>query len=179
MKTVAPNLHLGVLLCCPVAQPCPTLCDLMDYSTPGSPVLCYWRRERQTTLAFMPQEPHEQCKEGFWYKHLQHLAQWWDSLWAKVVTSIDMGFPGSPVVKNILANAGTRVRPRFDTWVEKIPWRRVRQPTPVFLSGKFHGQRSLVGGGVSIVHGVTKEVYTTEHAHSWTHTNNSWMNKIL
>ena len=27
----------------------------------------------------------------------------------------------------------------------KIPWRRRWQPTPVFLPGKFHGQRSLVG----------------------------------
>ena len=35
-------------------------------------------------------------------------------------------------------------RPRFDPWVRKIPWRRTWQPTPVFLSGKFQGQRSLV-----------------------------------
>ena len=33
----------------------------------------------------------------------------------------------------------------FDPWVEKIPWRRKWQPTPVFLLGKFHGQRSLEG----------------------------------
>ena len=33
----------------------------------------------------------------------------------------------------------------FDPQVEKIPWRREWQPTPVFLSGKFHGQRSLAG----------------------------------
>ena len=26
----------------------------------------------------------------------------------------------------------------------KIPWRRVWQPTPVFLPGEFHGQRSLM-----------------------------------
>ena len=25
----------------------------------------------------------------------------------------------------------------FDPWVRKIPWRRKRQPTPVFLSGKW------------------------------------------
>ena len=29
----------------------------------------------------------------------------------------------------------------------KIPWRRKRQPTSVFLPGEFHGQRSLVGCG--------------------------------
>ena len=33
----------------------------------------------------------------------------------------------------------------LDPWVGKIPWRRKWQPTPVFLSGKSHGQRSLVG----------------------------------
>jgi len=31
----------------------------------------------------------------------------------------------------------------FDPWVGKIPWRRKWQPTPVFLPGKFHGQRNL------------------------------------
>ena len=27
----------------------------------------------------------------------------------------------------------------------KIPWSKKWQPTPVFLPGKFHGQRSLTG----------------------------------
>ena len=30
----------------------------------------------------------------------------------------------------------------FDAW--KISWRRKRQPTPVFLPGESHGQRSVV-----------------------------------
>ena len=36
-------------------------------------------------------------------------------------------------------------RRRFNPWVRKIPWRRKWQPTPVFLPGKSHGQRSLEG----------------------------------
>ena len=36
-------------------------------------------------------------------------------------------------------------RCRFHPWVRKIPWRRKWQPTPGFLPGKYHGQRSLVG----------------------------------
>ena len=36
-------------------------------------------------------------------------------------------------------------RPGFNPWVRKILWRRKWQPTPVFLPGKSHGQRSLVG----------------------------------
>ena len=36
-------------------------------------------------------------------------------------------------------------RCRFNPWAGKIPWRRKWQSTPVFLPGKSHGQRSLVG----------------------------------
>ena len=36
-------------------------------------------------------------------------------------------------------------RAGFSPWFGKIPWRREWQPTPVFLSGEFHGQRSLAG----------------------------------
>ena len=32
-----------------------------------------------------------------------------------------------------------------ESWFGKIPWRREWQPTPVFLSGKSQGQRTLVG----------------------------------
>ena len=35
----------------------------------------------------------------------------------------------------------TRKSLGFGPWVGKIPW----QPTPVFLPGKSHGERSLVG----------------------------------
>ena len=31
----------------------------------------------------------------------------------------------------------------LDSWIGKIPWRRVWQPTPVFLPGEFHEQRCL------------------------------------
>ena len=33
---------------------------------------------------------------------------------------------------------------RFEPWVGRIPWRSEWPPTPVFLPGEFHGQRSLV-----------------------------------
>ena len=36
-------------------------------------------------------------------------------------------------------------RPGFNPWVRKISWRRKWQPTPVFLPGKSHGWRNLVG----------------------------------
>ena len=34
---------------------------------------------------------------------------------------------------------------RFSLGVGKIPWKRKWQPAPVFLSGEFHGQKSLAG----------------------------------
>ena len=49
------------------------------------------------------------------------------------------------LVKNLPANAGNTRDSTFDPWVRKIPSRRKWQPTPVFLPGKFHGQKSLVG----------------------------------
>ena len=49
------------------------------------------------------------------------------------------------VGKNPPANAGDVKRGRLNPWVGKIPWRRAWQPTPVFLPGESHGQRSLVG----------------------------------
>ena len=52
-------------------------------------------------------------------------------------------FPGGSVVKNLPANAGdvgnTDSIPRSG----RFP--RVGDPTPVFLPGRFHGQRRMVG----------------------------------
>ena len=47
----------------------------------------------------------------------------------------------------------------FSPWVEKIPWSRKWQPTPVFLPQESHGQRSLVGYSPW----GCKESYTTDH----------------
>ena len=52
------------------------------------------------------------------------------------------GFPGGISGKE---TACQRRRRGFDPWVRKFPWRRKWLPTPVFLPGKSHGQRSLVG----------------------------------
>ena len=36
-------------------------------------------------------------------------------------------------------------RQGFNPWLRKIHWRRKGQPVPVFLPGKSHGQKSLMG----------------------------------
>ena len=52
--------------------------------------------------------------------------------------SMERAFLVAQMVKTLPA-------PGFDPWVGKIPWRRAWQPTPVFLPGESHGQRSLAG----------------------------------
>ena len=48
------------------------------------------------------------------------------------------------VVKNAPASAGDVIDEGLILGL-KVPRRRARQPTPVFLPGESHGQRSLVG----------------------------------
>ena len=52
----------------------------------------------------------------------------------------------------LLRNLRFTKEPRFDPRMGKIPWRREWLPTPVFLPGESHGQKSL---------GVAKESETT------------------
>ena len=57
-------------------------------------------------------------------------------------------FPGLPGGSEVKASACVCLqcgRPGFDSLVEKIFWRRKWQPTPVFLPGESHWQRSLMG----------------------------------
>ena len=53
-----------------------------------------------------------------------------------------VGFPGDSVVKNLSADVGDG---GWDPWVENILWIMKWQHIPVFLPGKYHGQRILVG----------------------------------
>ena len=63
-----------------------------------------------------------------------------------------LGFPGGVSGKKPACQCRRHKRHGFDAWVEKICWRRALQPTPVFLPGESHGQRSLAG----YRHGVPK-----------------------
>ena len=49
------------------------------------------------------------------------------------------------VVKKLPANAGDIRDWSSIPGSERFPWRRAQQPTPGFLPGESHGQRSLVG----------------------------------
>ena len=56
-----------------------------------------------------------------------------------------IGFPGGASGKELACHCRRCKRHRFDPRVKTIPWRRALQPTPIFLPGESHGQRSLVG----------------------------------
>ncbi|KAB0348889.1 hypothetical protein FD754_013746 [Muntiacus muntjak] len=63
----------------------------------------------------------------------------------KSALTLQTGFPGGTSSKKpSCPNAGD-MRCWFEPWVGKIAWRRTWQPTPVFLPGESHGQRSLAG----------------------------------
>ena len=74
-----------------------------------------------------------------------------------------MVFPGSTSGKEPVCQSRRCKRYGFSPWVGKIPWRRAWQPTPVFLSGESHEQRSLVG----YCHRVSKsQTRLSMHAHT-------------
>ena len=64
-----------------------------------------------------------------------------------------LGFPGGARSKESTCQCRRHKRHRFNPWVGKIAWSRKWQPTPEFLPGNSHGQRSLAG---YIVHGAAE-----------------------
>ena len=59
--------------------------------------------------------------------------------------STHLAIPGNASGKEPTCLCRGHKRYMLDPWVGKISWRRPWQPTPVFLSGEFHGQMSLGG----------------------------------
>ena len=68
-----------------------------------------------------------------------------------------LGFPGGSAVKNLPA-----IQEAQEMYLQflgrKIPWRRKWQPTPVFLPGKSHGQKSMW----ATVHGIAESEVTEQ-----------------
>ena len=59
------------------------------------------------------------------------------------IKSKHWGFPSGTNSKQTTCQCRRLKRCRFNPWVRKTPWSRKQQTIPVFLPGKFHGQRSL------------------------------------
>ena len=73
-------------------------------------------------------------------------------------------FPGGAVVKSPSANAGDARGAGSIPALGRSPWTRKWQLTPIFLPGKLHGQRSLVGYSTW----GCNESDRTEHTHTHT-----------
>ena len=64
---------------------------------------------------------------------------------SKTVIPACQGFPSGTSGKEPACQCRRHKRHGFAPWVGKIPWKRAWQPTPVFLPGESHRQRSLAG----------------------------------
>ena len=103
------------------SQSCLTLCKPMDYSPPGLSV----HGILQTRILEWETIPFSR-RSNLGLPHCRWILQ----------------CPGSSNGKESACNAGDL---DLIPGLGKIPWRRARQPTPVFLTGESHGQRSLAG----------------------------------
>ena len=87
---------------------------------------------------------------------------WWltifkDYIWAFLVAQMVKTLP-------------TMWEIQFRPWVRKIPGRKEWQPTPIFLPGESHGQRSLVGyspWGCKESDMTERLIHTHTHTHSY------------
>ena len=87
-----------------------------------------------------------------------------------VLDSRQNGLPMWHSGKEFACRCRRYMRRRFNPWVMKIPWSRKWQPIPVFLPGKFHGQRSLS----SYSPWGHKELDMAEHTYKHTLTDITW-----
>ena len=72
--------------------------------------------------------------KSFYEKPLGVASTFWGQIWLQYYSS------NRDKSDHIYLSCRT---PMFNPRFEKIPWRREWLPTPVFLPGEFHGQRSL------------------------------------
>ena len=103
-----------------------------------------WLFQMNRSLFFFPQKPLENrwsylnqtntCDQN-------HATGWMAQGWVYLTSSQGCGFLGSSDDNESFSIVGDSVQSLG--W--EISWRRNWQPTPVFLPGGFHGQRSLVG----------------------------------
>ena len=82
----------------------------------------------------------------FWCAAVHGVTKIWiqPSDWTIATISPFWGFPHGSASKEPACQCRRHRRPGFDTWVGKLSWRRILQPNPLCLPGKFYGPRSLV-----------------------------------
>ena len=70
--------------------------------------------------------------------------QTWLSDWTELNHLLSTCFPSGASSKEFSCQSRRHKIHKFNPWFRKIPWRRAWQPTPVFLCGEGHGQRTLM-----------------------------------
>ena len=125
-----------------------------------------WKSTWQSTPVLLPGESHGQrslagyinrvTKSRTWLKQLcTHILLYWASLVAKLVKNLpamwetwvwSLGW-GDPLEKGKATHCSIMAWRIPWTTVQGVAknWRRKCQPTPLFLPGKSHGQKSLAG----------------------------------
>ena len=105
-------------------QSCPTLCDPMDCSPPGSSVHGLLQARILEWVAMPCSRGSSWPRDRTQVSYASRVGRWpWWLRWWRIY--LQCGRPG------------------FNPWFGKIPWRREQLPTPVFWPGEFHGQRRL------------------------------------
>ena len=94
------------------------------------------------------------------------------------------GFPGGTSGKEPTCQCRRFKRREFDPWVGKLPWRREWQPTPVFLPGESHGQKSLWATVHRVAKSQTQLKRLSTHACKWLESSKwqgqqSWLCNLL
>ena len=135
-----------------VAQSCPTLCNPMDHSLPGSSIHRIFQARVLEWGAIAFSWMNNISLDKLFQERGLHRGENQDC-------SCPLHFPGLSRWLSGKESTCQGKRHGFNSWVKKFPWRRKWQPTPVFLPGESHGQRSLVGYSPKDC----KKSNTTEH----------------
>ena len=134
----------------------------MDYGPPGSSVygisqarILVWVAIPFSRGSFQPKDWTRASLNPSPSSQHQSAACGWESWGMEGVSSFLLwplklgliyllkGFLGGASGKEPSCQWKRHKRSGFNPWVRKIPWRRAWPPTPVFLPGELHGQRSL------------------------------------
>ena len=119
-----------------------------------------------------------------WHAAVHGIArsQTWLSNWTelKLYVLVLKGFPGGSS-KESTCQCRSWKRHEFNSWVGKISWSRKLQPTPVFLPGIPHGQKSLAGSSPwgHRESDTTEQLSAQTHTETHTHTHTLVLNDNL
>ena len=100
----------------------------------------HWRRKWQPTPVFLPGE--SQGRRTAWWAAVYGVAQSRTRLTRLSSSSRYCGLPRLRWCEEPACQCRSCGRCGFDPWVRGIPWSRAWPPTPEFLPGESHGQRS-------------------------------------